>query len=140
MTTKRKAFYFTLKEFFPHCNMLEVKYAMYNNIVVNNLFRLCQLMSYIRLLADEPVIITSGYRDSSHNALVGGTSTSQHMTGSACDFQIKSKRYDELFELIKNNVEFGQLIIYPTFIHISLPTNKVFNQILIEKNGKITSL
>lgn len=137
---KHKPYYFQLKEFFPNCNKLEIKYAMYNSFVVNNLFRLAQLMNYIRILVDEPITITSGYRDSSHNSRVGGTSTSQHMFGSACDFQVKTKRYDEIVELIKTHVDFGQLIIYPTFLHISLPTNKLSNKILIQKNGTFTTL
>lgn len=39
-----------------------------------------------RLLGDRPILITSGYRSPQINRLVGGSTTSAHMTGHAVDF------------------------------------------------------
>ena len=76
-----------------------------------------------------PVLVNSGYRCPKHNAEVGGVANSQHMKGEAADiapmarFQGPSFRFqDELKRLqriIVENGVFDQLIIYPTFLHVS---------------------
>ena len=77
----------------------------------------------------KPIVINSGYRCSVHNATVGGVVNSQHMKGEAADiapmarFQGPSFRFqDELKRLqriIVENGVFDQLIVYPTFLHVS---------------------
>jgi hypothetical protein len=76
-----------------------------------------------------PIMVNSGYRCPKHNALVGGVANSQHMKGEAADiapmarFQGPSFRFqDELKRLqriIVENGVFDQLIVYPTFLHVS---------------------
>lgn len=126
-----KAYNFSLKEFFVDCDKLEIKYAMNNSVVVNNLFRLVQMMSVVRWWLQSPIIITSGYRDVNHNKRVAGSSTSQHIFGQACDFKIRGDR-KLLLDFLYNSVGYGQLIIYPTFFHISIPTPKISKQTLVE--------
>lgn len=78
----------------------------------------------IRELVAAPVIITSGYRCSQLNELVGGDFYSQHRTGQAADFYVKDfSRGDmkKLFLQLCKEIDFDQLILYTRqgFIHVS---------------------
>jgi hypothetical protein len=51
------------------------------------LYRLAHVMEVVRgLLLSQPITITSGYRNEEVNKLVGGSTTSAHMSGLAADF------------------------------------------------------
>lgn len=68
--------------------------------------------------------ITSAKRSVAENKAVGGVSNSQHLIGEAIDIKpYGSTTYNRLLAYIHNysdNVhQFDQLILYPTFIHIS---------------------
>ena len=68
--------------------------------------------------------ITSAKRSIAENKACNGSSTSQHLIGEAIDIKpCGSTSYNRLLEHIHNysdNVHvFDQLILYPTFIHIS---------------------
>jgi hypothetical protein len=85
----------------------------------------------------KPIIVNSGYRCPKHNAAVGGASGSQHMRGEAADIRPSSKFLDKpsdrverqdagfkselklLRQLIIESRKFDQLIVYPTFLHVS---------------------
>lgn len=59
-----------------------------------------------------PVIISSGYRCPQLNKLVGGSPTSQHMTGEACDIHLSDqKKLREWFTWLMDNTNFDQLIL-----------------------------
>lgn len=104
--------------------------------VIRNLKSLCFfIMQKVRDNFDAPVIITSGYRCPELNERVGGSPTSQHMLGEAADFRVKGYTDEEVVDWISNNksITFGQLILEPNWVHVSLPhPNKKFN-ILINK-------
>lgn len=68
--------------------------------------------------------ITSACRTPAQNKECGGAPTSQHLTGEAVDMKpYGSTTYNQLLEYIhkySDNIHaFDQLILYPTFIHIS---------------------
>ena len=68
--------------------------------------------------------VTSARRTPEQNKACNGAPTSQHLTGEAFDMKpYGSTTYDQLLEFIhrySNDVHvFDQLILYPTFIHIS---------------------
>lgn len=68
--------------------------------------------------------ITSAKRTLEENKAAGGVFNSQHLVGEAIDLKpYGSTTYSRLLEYIHNysaNVHvFDQLILYPTFIHIS---------------------
>lgn len=66
------------------------------------------------------VDVNSGYRSEELNALVGGVETSQHRKGEAAD--IRSPFFTPLHIarlIVKLNLPFDQLILYPTFVHVS---------------------
>jgi hypothetical protein len=70
------------------------------------------------------ITITSAKRSIDENKAAGGVSNSQHLFGEAIDMKpYSSTTYSRLLEHIHNysdNVHtFDQLILYPTFIHIS---------------------
>lgn len=70
------------------------------------------------------ITITSAKRSIAENESAGGKSNSQHLFGEAIDFKpYGSTSYNRLIEHIysySDNVHvFDQLILYPTFIHIS---------------------
>ena len=68
-----------------------------------------------------PIVVNSGYRCPKHNAAVGGVTGSQHLLGQAADvrFQGSGFRVQDLAKAIKENGKFDQLILYPTFVHVS---------------------
>lgn len=71
-----------------------------------------------------PVFISSGFRCQKLNAAVGGSPKSQHPKGEAADIYVlragKSVSPRELAQIIiELNLPFDQLIIYPTFLHVS---------------------
>jgi hypothetical protein len=68
--------------------------------------------------------ITSARRTPEQNKACNGAPTSQHLTGEAIDMKpYGSTSYNHLLEYIhrySDNVHvFDQLILYPTFVHIS---------------------
>lgn len=71
------------------------------------------------------VLVNSGYRCPKHNAEVGGVPRSQHMVGEAVDVvpiengKLKIENLQRLARIIVENGRFDQMIIYPTFIHVS---------------------
>ena len=68
--------------------------------------------------------ITSARRTPEQNKACNGAPTSQHLTGEALDMKpYGSTTYNQLLEYIHRYSDdvhvFDQLILYPTFIHIS---------------------
>ena len=78
----------------------------------------------------EPIIVTSGYRCPRLNAVVGGSSSSQHQVGMACDIRTVSDSRESNMRLLRKllslNLPFDQLICEypdkegrPDWIHVS---------------------
>jgi len=85
---------------------------------VSNLTSLAELMETIRAVVSRPIIITSGFRNPLLNKKVGGAKGSLHLRGLACDFVVKTPKW-EFFEhvsIIYNepDCDFGKLICYPS--------------------------
>lgn len=137
----RKTFHFELPEFFAGCSVLERSLAVSKANIVSNILQLSILLSHIREEFPYPIKINSCYRDSGHNASVGGNKSSQHLTGSAVDFRIEFPPYclddlDHVVFWIRNYLVFGQLIQYDTFLHLSLPRSGKPNYQYIDKRSK----
>lgn len=123
----------------PHFTLLEMtesQTAKKHNIVnvappvaVQNLRRLCEhTLEPLREKMGLPIIITSGYRCPQLNEIiVHSARKSQHMAGQAADFYVVSGLDSHRELLIKavhliitdEEIDFDQLIIYPSFIHVS---------------------
>lgn len=71
--------------------------------VVSNLQQLCvNVLEPLRAYFNTPIMVSSGYRSPALNKAVGGSATSQHMTGEAADLRIPSEAAGrEWFEYLK---------------------------------------
>jgi zinc D-Ala-D-Ala carboxypeptidase len=97
----------------------------------------------IRKHFNKPIYISSGYRCKALNTAIGGAKNSQHMKGEALDIdQGNRKENMEIFDFIKNNLDFDQLIneFGYDWIHVSYNTSgKQAKQVLDAiKEGKVT--
>lgn len=121
--------------------------------IVNNNPNL-SVIENMKLLADKvfepirehfnaPIHISSMYRGLNLNQAVKGSITSQHCSGQAMDIDNDSKgkpTNKEIFDYIKKNLEFDQLIneFDYSWIHVSFSKDKNRKQVLKAKkvNGK----
>jgi len=108
-----------------------------------NLFKVAALLEEVRaLLGNKPISPSSGYRAPALNKAVGGSDTSDHMTGEAVDFRCPSfgNPADVARAIAASGVKFGQLIFEGTWVHISLPNRAKNQEVLTAKfaRGKKT--
>ena len=109
-----------------------------------NLKVLCErVLEPIRIFNEGPLNISSGYRSKNLNHFIGGSLSSQHCEGKAADIDMdgmSGKTNKEIFEYIKNNLEFDQLIneFNYSWVHVSYNAGKNRNQILdaLKSNGR----
>jgi hypothetical protein len=96
-----------------------------------------------------PIRISSGYRSKSLNSYIAGSMSSQHCKGEAIDIDMDGNSHGitnaQVFEYIKNNLPFDQLIWEfgtnenPDWVHVSYSsTGKQRKQALkaIKENGR----
>jgi hypothetical protein len=110
--------------------------------IANNIFQ--PLRDYF----DEPIGVSSGYRSPDLNKAIGGSKTSQHSKGEALDLDADifgGIANSEIFEYIKDNLDFDQLISEypneagePKWVHVSYKKGNNRKQILkaVKENGK----
>lgn len=81
-------------------------------LVVSNLEKLVDnILDPLREKYNKPIKINSGYRSPEVNSKVKGAKNSDHMTGRAADITGGNKTENKIiFDLIKNNFKFDQLI------------------------------
>lgn len=85
-----------------------------------------------------PVSVDSGFRCRALNSEVGGSTTSQHVSGEAAD--IKTADMDKAFDYIMNHLPFDQLIWeygndhQPAWIHVSF-SDRNRRQALRKRSG-----
>jgi uncharacterized protein YcbK (DUF882 family) len=94
-----------------------------NSQEVQALIRLCgKVLQPARDLYGAPIRVNSGFRSYAVNKAVGGARKSQHMLGQAADITVYTKENNKkLFELIRDNLSFDQLINERNYswIHVS---------------------
>lgn len=115
------------------------------NPIVDNLKILCEtiLEPLYDLLG--PLKINSGYRSPEVNKAVGGSNRSQHRYGKAVDFVCSLSVEDTFQTIIKNNLDYDQLLQeFDRWTHISYDKDKETQRRstlrVVSKNGKITYL
>lgn len=133
-----------------------------NSVVYKNSVNICtNFIDIIREFYNKPIIITSGYRCEAVNTKVGGSKTSQHRNGNACDFhivgvdlkvifndiatgKIKDRNGISLMEsidqLIIENLLNGSQVYSGSWVHLGLSQNKPRRQkmLAIFTDGKPT--
>ena len=107
------------------------KAGINNTPDINSLDNLLELIFYVlqplRDKLGKPMVITSGYRNSQVNKLVGGASNSGHLYGQAADFVVNGMTPAQVVEFIKKSgIEFDQCIDEGGWTHISF--NKGHNR------------
>ena len=103
--------------------------------VIDNIKNLVEfILQPLRNEIDKPIIISSGYRCDALNEAVGGTKSSQHRLGLACDIKCdESEPYEIACLIYELELPYDQLILYLTFVHVSYSTNPR-KQILYNKS------
>ena len=121
-----------LSEHFSLQEMTKTYVKGFNNIPngaqTNNLKRLCGWLERLRHEwnnrygdGDDPIIINSAFRSPSINKAVGGSSTSNHLSGCAADIRVQGME---------------QLMRYATILlDISDKTKENFDELLMERKG-----
>ena len=98
-----------------------------------------ELLEPLRIEIDSPIKVNSIFRSQKLNERIKGAGTSQHLAnnGAAADIECPELGNKKLFDLIKDNYNFDQLIweygdnLEPDWIHISFVSKeKNRNQIL----------
>lgn len=101
-----------------------------------NLRYLASRLEFIRLLLGNcPIVVNSAFRNTEVNAGVFGSSTSSHIDGLAADIvpgNSKSIRENAL-TIKESSLEFDQIIIYKSFIHIGFG-KKMRRQVIYRDN------
>jgi hypothetical protein len=119
-----------------------------NDEQIRNLKLLCiEVFDKVREHFGKPIGITSGFRSVELNNRIGGSKNSQHMEGKAIDIDgdlLGGVCNKDIFEFIKNNCTFDQLIWEfgsenaPDWVHVSYNKGVNRKQILraIKSGGK----
>jgi zinc D-Ala-D-Ala carboxypeptidase len=79
-----------------------------------------------------PIHVSSGFRCVALNKAIGGSATSQHCDGEAMDIDMEhtSVKNSEIFQFIKDNLNFDQLIwefgttASPDWVHVSFASDR----------------
>lgn len=116
--------YFTLEEMIPclryknYCPSCKEGLPGISTEVLENIQALVSdVLVPLRERYGNFIYVNSGYRCPKHNREVGGVPNSQHTRGEAAD--IRCDDLPRLVGLIEEIGKYDQLIIYPTFVHIS---------------------
>lgn len=90
-----------------------------NYKVTSNIIALAAFLDTLREFLEEPIHITSWYRDPVSNQEAGGVPYSQHLQGNAADWYIDSLDGPELYKLLDPKVK-GGLGRYSNRVHTDL--------------------
>jgi hypothetical protein len=112
--------------------------------VVARLVKTAAGMERIRTATgNRPIFVSSGYRSLKLNTRIGGSKTSAHVKGEACDFTVAGLTPRQAAEIIvKSGVKFDQLILeFNRWLHAGF-SEPMRQQVLTAKkiNGKTVYL
>lgn len=79
------------------------------------------------------ITVNSGFRCPIHNTAVGGATGSQHIKGEAADLHCDDNR--RLARIVVELGKYDQLIIYPTFVHVSWKKNGANRHQILKKTS-----
>ena len=95
--------------------------------VIENLKALCaNCLQPLRNKLGKAIKVSSGYRSDALNKKVKGSKTSQHPKGEAADINVDGMTDRQLYDyILKSGVKFDQLILEPTWVHVSWSKNRL---------------
>lgn len=108
-----------------------------NSAILVNLQVTADYMEDVRkLLGNNPIIISSGYRSPGVNRLVGGAPKSAHMRGLAVDFICPKfgTPLDICHKIATSGLNFDQLIEEGTWVHLSF--DETMRRQVLTKKGQ----
>ena len=120
--------WFKEKEFVCRCCGELPPFAKENTVALVH-----EVLDPARERLGKPIIVNSGYRCAKHNREVGGATNSQHMKGEAADIRCDDNK--KLLKLLMESQKYDQLIIYPTFIHVSWKRVGQNRRMVLEKTA-----
>jgi hypothetical protein len=105
-----------------------------------NLRVLCEKVLQPLRDAVGPVVVTSGFRSKTVNEWVNGAHRSDHLHGFAADLQSPDGNHRKLYDWLKANAMFSQLIYefgtdaQPAWVHVSYNPKDLKREILRARN------
>lgn len=113
-----------LSEHFSLAEMVKTKTGLENTpgpVALTRLAHTAGMMEHVRTFLGKPIDVHSGYRSPAVNLAVGGSATSDHMNGDACDFVCSEFGTNlEVAEAIKaSGLKYDQLILEYGWVHCS---------------------
>lgn len=115
-----------LSDHFSLAELIQTSIRSADNIptadIEAKLMKTAEQMEVVRkILGNNPLIVTSGYRSPGVNKLVGGSPTSAHMRGCAVDFVCPrfGSPLEICHKIAKTDLSFDQLIEEGTWVHIA---------------------
>ena len=124
---------FNVTPHFTYHEMYRTSYPVVNvpfdALHIMNIRTLCERLEVIREKLGKPIIINSAFRTSRLNTLVGGVPNSDHLLGLAADIVVPGFTSNQLFVFLNKLsldgvLQFGQVICYNKFVHVSFNTSK----------------
>lgn len=114
---------------------------------IENLKLLCvNILQPLRDWYGKSITVTSGFRSKKTNEAIRGSSSSQHCVGEAVDFIVPREDMLRVFNYIRENLPFDQLIwefgdaVAPSWIHVSFSKVKKRKQVLRAKKGTFKTI
>ena len=109
---------FTLEEFLKSSSYPEIPNNPSKEERENIIALVVNVLQPLRDSWGKPLSINSGFRSEELNKKVGGVSNSQHRNGQAADVRCSDPK--GLLECLKKlNIDFDQVGVYSSFLHIS---------------------
>lgn len=151
--------YFKIRELIPcvdgHCRDRRCGYGesalveVPTEVIKNAIALVEEVLDPLRAQYGKPIKVNSGYRCPLKNKAVGGVAHSQHLLGEAADIRCHTDSTDpstgsgqvtdellRLAQIIVQNGRFDQMILYPTFIHVSYKRTGINRHRILKKvNG-----
>lgn len=125
----------------PECPLKQRAERVPNDAEANERALVEAVLDPAREKLGRPIMVNSGFRCVVHNRKVGGAASSQHMRGEAADIRpvsssrVQGSSVEELARVIVENGVFDQLIIYPTFVHVSYKRNGCNRKEILRKTA-----
>lgn len=86
------------------------------------------LLDRCRFLLNEPMIVTSAYRDVAYNQKVGGAKRSKHLLGKAFDIKCKAGRHRRHLLICAATVGFKGFGFYRSFLHMDTGPSRMWEE------------